>query len=302
MNSRTTRTALAGAALVGATFFHGAGAALAHPHVWVTTETTVLYENGTIVGLRQKWSFDDFYTAMALQGLDANNDGVYDRSELAELAKVNIDGLKDFDYFTTAMLSTEKLTFGTPKDFWLEHSEGPEGAVEVTVKTGDAAFEGTGAETAKPQAAAPASEGFFARAKRWILGGAPDTTKAAEAAPAGRTKVLSLHFTLPLSHPVLADAPGFSFTITDPSFFIALEPAAKDPVVLGPGAPATCRVKIGETASDAPSADAATNTATEPNPTADVSRLGNAFAQQFGGQSVAFGMVKPTTITCGPHS
>jgi len=301
---QTTRTALAGVALAAAASFLSAGEARAHPHVWVTTETTVLYENGTIVGLRQKWSFDDFYTAMALQGLDTNNDGVYDRSELAELAKVNMDGLKEFGYFTTVNLSTEKLTFGAPKDFWLEHSEGPEGAAEVTVKTGDAAFEGTGAETVKPQAAAPASEGFFARARRWMFGGDTDEAKAAEAAPAGRPKVLSLHFTLSLAQPVLADAPGFSFTITDPSFFIALEPAAKDPVVLGPGAPANCRVRIGEvppaTAAPPPGADA--KTATEPNPAADVSRLGDAFAQQFGGQSVAFGMVKPATITCGPHS
>jgi len=303
VTSRTKQIALAGAALVAAASFHGAGAVRAHPHVWVTTETTVLYENGTIVGLRQKWSFDDFYTAMALQGLDTNNDGVYDRSELAELAKVNIDGLKDFDYFTIAMLSTEKLTFGTPKDFWLEHSEGPEGAVEITVKTGDAAFEGTGAETAKPQEAAPADEGLFARARRWMFGSAPDAAKAADAEPAGRPKVLSLHFTLPLAQPVLADALGFSFTIADPSFFIALQPAAKDPVVLGPGAPASCRIKIGEApAATPPSADAEANPATEPNPAADVNRLGDAFAQQFGGQSVAFGTVKPATITCGPHS
>ena len=47
-----------------------------------------------------KWMFDEFYTAMAIEGLDKNKDGVYDREELAELAKVNIEGLKDFAYFT----------------------------------------------------------------------------------------------------------------------------------------------------------------------------------------------------------
>jgi ABC-type uncharacterized transport system substrate-binding protein len=241
---------------------------------------------------------------MALQGLDTNDDSVYDRSELAELAKVNMDGLKEFDYFTSAKLSTEKLTFGAPKDFWLEHSEAPEGAAEITVKTGDAAFEGTGAETAKPQEAAPTSEGFFARARRWVFGDQPDKAKAADAAPAGRSKVLSLYFTLPLAQPVLADAPGFSFKISDPSFFIALEPAAKNPVVLGPGAPASCRVKIGETpaATPPPSADAAAKATTEPNPAADVSRLGDAFAQQFGGQSVGFGLSRTVSISCGPHS
>ena len=74
--------------------------AAAHPHVWVTFETTVLYDKGTFAGVRHKWMFDEFYTTMAIEGLDKNKDGIYDREELAELAKVNIDGLKDFAYFT----------------------------------------------------------------------------------------------------------------------------------------------------------------------------------------------------------
>ena len=74
--------------------------AAAHPHVYITFETTVLYDKGTFAGVRHKWTFDEFYTTMAIEGLDKNKDGVYDREELAELAKVNIEGLKDFAYFT----------------------------------------------------------------------------------------------------------------------------------------------------------------------------------------------------------
>ena len=70
--------------------------AQAHPHVFVTTETTVLYENGTIVGLRHKWIFDELYSANAVEGLDKNKDGKYDREELAELAKADIEGLHEF--------------------------------------------------------------------------------------------------------------------------------------------------------------------------------------------------------------
>ena len=62
----------------------------AHPHVWVTVETTLLYERGGFTGFRHKWTFDEFYSAMAVEGLDTNNDGKYSREELAELAKVNV--------------------------------------------------------------------------------------------------------------------------------------------------------------------------------------------------------------------
>jgi ABC-type uncharacterized transport system substrate-binding protein len=96
----------------------------AHPHVWVAVEATLLYENGAFVGLRHKWTFDEFYTTSAVEGLDKNKDGIYDRAELAELAKVNIDALKDFDYFTFPTLAGQALKLGEPKDYWLEHKDG----------------------------------------------------------------------------------------------------------------------------------------------------------------------------------
>ena len=97
--------------------------ARAHPHVWVSVEATIVYEQGSIVGLRQKWTFDEFYSEMAIQGLDTNNDGIYDRNELAELAKLNVEGLAHFKYFTYPMLGTQQLELDTPKEYWLEYAE-----------------------------------------------------------------------------------------------------------------------------------------------------------------------------------
>lgn len=96
--------------------------AAAHPHVWVTYETTVVYDNGSIIGFDHVWTFDDMYTQMAIEGLDKNSDGTYSREELAELADVNMQGLKDFDYFTFAKLSDKDLKISGPKDHWLEHN------------------------------------------------------------------------------------------------------------------------------------------------------------------------------------
>ena len=101
-----------------------AGRADAHPHVWITVETTVLHEKSAFIGVRHKWTFDEFYTAMAIEGLDKNNDGKYDREELAELAKVNIEGLKEFAFFTHPALAGQALALGDPKEYWLEHSDG----------------------------------------------------------------------------------------------------------------------------------------------------------------------------------
>jgi len=111
---------IAGLAVIGAGL---ATPARAHPHVWIVVETTLIYDKGAFTGLRHKWTFDESYTRMAIEGLDKNNDGKYDREELAELAKVNIDGLKDFGYFTTAGVAGQEVKFGVPTDYWLEYQD-----------------------------------------------------------------------------------------------------------------------------------------------------------------------------------
>jgi ABC-type uncharacterized transport system substrate-binding protein len=98
--------------------------ASAHPHMWVTYEMTVDYDNGTVTGVDHVWSFDDSYAAMALEGLDTNNDGKYDQHELEPLLKVNMDGLKEFNYFTVAKLGEEQLAFNPPTSAHLEYVNG----------------------------------------------------------------------------------------------------------------------------------------------------------------------------------
>lgn len=118
-------TTRAGALLAGGLIAAvAAGPALAHPHVWVTVESTVLYETGKVAGFQHRWTFDDMYTAMAIQGLDKNQDGVYSKEELAELAQVNIDGLKEFEFFTYARIKEAPVKLSPPKDYWLEHKDG----------------------------------------------------------------------------------------------------------------------------------------------------------------------------------
>ncbi|MBX2806227.1 MAG: DUF1007 family protein [Hyphomicrobiales bacterium] len=94
----------------------------AHPHVWVTVNTEVVFgKDQSINGFRHKWTFDEYYSSFAIQGLDANGDGAYDRKELEQLAEINIVSLKDFGYFTFPKLAGEVLERSAPKDYWLEY-------------------------------------------------------------------------------------------------------------------------------------------------------------------------------------
>lgn len=272
---RALRTGIAGAGLVAAALMAGALPASAHPHVWVTVETTVLYDKGTITGFRHSWTFDEFYTAMAIQGLDANKDGVYSREELAELAQVNIDGLKDFAFFTFPRLAGQPVAVEAPKDYALEHRK-------VTPPKETQAPAGPGA-VPKDGAAAPKGPGMLSRLWQGLggEGGAKPDAKPTT------VEVLTLTFTLPLKQPVLADAPDFTFAVYDPSFFIAFDLAKQEPVRLGQGAPAGCRVE--RTADVPPSGD-------------DAQRIGDALTGQLGGAAIGYGASRPIKIICGPKT
>jgi len=51
--------------IVGITL--GAAAAEAHPHVWITARSEVVYaSDGTITGVRHAWTFDEMFTTYAL--------------------------------------------------------------------------------------------------------------------------------------------------------------------------------------------------------------------------------------------
>jgi ABC-type uncharacterized transport system substrate-binding protein len=101
------------------------GLAQAHPHVWVTMHTELVYApDGSITGIRHAWSFDDMFSTFATQGLESKEKGKFTREELAPLAKVNVDSLKEYDYFTYATADGKKAELTDPtSDYWLDYAD-----------------------------------------------------------------------------------------------------------------------------------------------------------------------------------
>ncbi len=98
------------------------GAAMAHPHVWVTMSSELIYAaDGSVTGVRHAWTFDDAFSVFATQGLASKKRGVFTREELAPLAEINVSSLKEYDYFTFAKADGKKGPFGDPVDYWLEY-------------------------------------------------------------------------------------------------------------------------------------------------------------------------------------
>jgi len=92
-----------------------------HPHVWVTIMTEVLFApDGTATGVRHAWTFDDMYSAYAVQGLAGSKDGP-NRDDLAPVAKENIESIQEAHYFTFATAGKREVEFGEARDFYFEY-------------------------------------------------------------------------------------------------------------------------------------------------------------------------------------
>jgi ABC-type uncharacterized transport system substrate-binding protein len=102
-----------------------AAPAFAHPHVWVTMSTELIYaSDGRITGVRHHWTFDDMYSAFATQGLESKEKGRFTRDELMPLAKLNVESLKEFDYFTYATADGVKTPLSGPlSNYWLDYKD-----------------------------------------------------------------------------------------------------------------------------------------------------------------------------------
>jgi ABC-type uncharacterized transport system substrate-binding protein len=91
------------------------GAASAHPHVWVTMKSELVYApDGSVTGVRHAWTFDDMFSVFATQGVDSKKKGEFTREELAPLAEVNVSSLKEYDFFTHAKANGKKVEFNEP--------------------------------------------------------------------------------------------------------------------------------------------------------------------------------------------
>jgi ABC-type uncharacterized transport system substrate-binding protein len=98
-----------------------ATAASAHPHVWVTLKSDLVFSpDGKIAAVRHAWTFDEMFSTFAAQGLDKDNDGKLSREELKELAEVNVTSLEEFNYFSVGKSGGTDIAFSKPVDYWLE--------------------------------------------------------------------------------------------------------------------------------------------------------------------------------------
>src|SRR3954470_2079634 len=92
--------------------------AAAHPHVWIVARSEIVFDaEGKLTGFRHTWTFDPAYSTFAVAGLDSHGDGKPDPDKLADLAKINVESLEEWGYFTAAKVNGAQAKFAPPTDY-----------------------------------------------------------------------------------------------------------------------------------------------------------------------------------------
>lgn len=102
-----------------------ATSAIAHPHVFVAAKAEIIYDGaGNVLGVNHVWTFDEQYSAFATMGFPKKPDGTFEPEKLQELAKVNVESLVDFNFFTEGKASGKRVEFANPENYRMEFHGG----------------------------------------------------------------------------------------------------------------------------------------------------------------------------------
>jgi len=107
------------AALIGAAGLLAAGAAGAHPHMWIDARVAIEIDaDRRVAALRQVWLFDEMFGAYATQGLKKGKDGSLPADVLQGMAQDWMKALGEpvSHYFTRVTVAGKTAAFAAPRD------------------------------------------------------------------------------------------------------------------------------------------------------------------------------------------
>lgn len=89
----------------------------AHPHVWIVSIATFVFEDGKIVALDYEWKFDELYGALLIQEFDRDRDRHFDAGEVKTIQEKAFANLKGYNYFTAVKVGGSPIAIAEVENF-----------------------------------------------------------------------------------------------------------------------------------------------------------------------------------------
>lgn len=118
----------------------------AHPHLYISTRYTIVFDDKGLAGIRVFWSMDEMYSSMTGADFDKDGDGTFNAQESGELVKIASESLPPFNFFTHIEIDGQVLPVKSVSDFKITYESSlltydffvpcpiPAGNKQVTVK------------------------------------------------------------------------------------------------------------------------------------------------------------------------
>lgn len=89
----------------------------AHPHLFISTQTEFILNNGKVQGAYETWIFDRFFSADIIQGYDLNGDGLFSKAETQDVYDNAFINTKNYAYFTFIRQGDKRQSPARVSDF-----------------------------------------------------------------------------------------------------------------------------------------------------------------------------------------
>ena len=96
----------------------------AHPHLFISTQTEFILNNGKVQGAYETWTFDRFFSADIIQGYDLNGDGLFSKAETQDVYDNAFINTKNYAYFTFIRQGDKRHSPEKVSDFSVRQKDG----------------------------------------------------------------------------------------------------------------------------------------------------------------------------------
>lgn len=105
-------------------FFGAISQVYAHPHVFADVTVTALFEASGFTGVKNRWVYDEIYSAGMMASADKDGDGKLSASEASRLQSEILGPISKNNYFNYVLAGSDFLKVLRIKDFKASFSKG----------------------------------------------------------------------------------------------------------------------------------------------------------------------------------